>query len=114
MLNKIILSVVTLTLSAFVLTAATAETEYETELITSITGTVIDVSSGEGIHGASVAIEEIDLTTTTDDSGTFIFTDVDPGSYTLSADADGYQSSEETLEVNDEGVTIEIELEPEQ
>lgn len=114
MLNKIIISVVTLILSAFVLMAATAETEYESELVAAITGSVIDASSGEGIPGASVAITELDLNTTTDDSGTFTFADVDPGSYTLSADAEGYQSHEETIEVNDEGNMIEIELEPEQ
>jgi uncharacterized protein (DUF2141 family) len=114
MLNKIILSVVTLTLSAFVLIAASAETEYESELVVAITGSVTDASSGEGIHGATVAIKETDLTTTTDNSGTFIFTEVDPGNYTLSVNADGYQSSEKTLEVNEEGVLVEIELEPEQ
>lgn len=60
----------------------------------SIHGTVVDASSQGTVAGASIEIrgEGIDKTTASDAIGAFAFSDLAPGSYTLSVTATGYNS----------------------
>jgi hypothetical protein len=91
-----------------IIAAAEADTQVESPYIS---GTVIDANTVEGIAGAKVTIEETGQTTTANDYGNYSFEEVESGVYTLKAEADGYQSSETTVEVNDDNVTVDIALE---
>ena len=115
MYNKIIMMITALAISSIVLMAATippAGGEIEIETST-LSGIVLDASLEEGIPGAEVMLEETGEATTTDEYGTFTFTEVEEGSYTVAVEADGFEPAKAEVEVNEEGATIEVVLEPE-
>ena len=58
-------------------------------------------------------MEETGETTTTDEYGTFTFTEVEEGDYNITVKADGFETAKVEVEVNEEGAAIEIILEPE-
>lgn len=108
---KLIKITVALAISALVMIAAV---EADSQVATaSISGSVVDANTEEGIAGVTVTISETGQTASTDEYGNYSFEEVESGSYTLTAEADGYQSAEATAEVNDENVTIDFALEPE-
>ncbi len=100
-----------LAISALVLIAA-VKTDSQVEA-PSISGAVVDANTDEGIAGATVTINETGQTASTDDYGSYSFEEVESGSYTLTAEADGFQSAEASVEVYDENVRIDIALEAE-
>lgn len=117
MLKQAILTTGTVIIGLMVLIAAAQpevteeKSAYETQ--TTLSGTVVDAESGEGIPEAEVTISETDSSTTTDEYGTFTFSDLETGSYTVQASSEGYQDGESTVDLTEEGGTVEIELEPE-
>ena len=110
MLRKMIMIGVALAMSAMVMVAA-AEAEAEIEEHT-ISGAVIDATTEEGISGATVTISETEATATTDEYGFYSFEGVEAGSYSLTAEADGYESAEASADVNDRSVTVDFSLTP--
>ncbi len=58
-----------------------------------ISGTVTSADSNDGIGGATVTIEEANLSTTTGDTGSYTIQDVEEGTYTVTASADGFESA---------------------
>ncbi len=85
------------------------------ELDGSVTGTVTDSASGDRIFGATVSIQETDLSVTTDEDGRYMFPDVPPGSPTVVVEADGYVSASDTVEVSPlETTQFDVELEPDE
>ncbi|TVR30197.1 MAG: DUF2012 domain-containing protein [Balneolaceae bacterium] len=115
MYQKVIMMITALAISSIVLMAATiSPTGGDINIETStISGTVLDAELEEGISGAEVTLEETDVTTTTDEYGTFTFTEVEEGSYTVVVEAYGFESAKVEVEVNEEGAAIEVVLEPE-
>jgi protocatechuate 3,4-dioxygenase beta subunit len=98
----------------FIFAATKSEThQIDPEPLAMITGNVVDANSGDGIPHAQVELNGLGETTTTDLYGQFSFQNVDPGTYTISVDADGYRKANETVDVPAEGTQIEVELEPE-
>jgi len=93
-------------------TANSASLNIDVENRATITGSVLDAQSGEPIVGAEVVLVELNQTTTTDENGDFSL-EAEPGEYTLEVEADGYEKSEERVEVTEDGTNVWIELEPE-
>ena len=62
-----------------------------------IEGTVLHESTSEPLAGAVVRIIEIDQHQTTDASGKFVFTDIAPGTWTVSVNHQEYATSTKTL-----------------
>ena len=62
-----------------------------------IEGTVLHESTGEPLAGAEVRIVEIDQQQITDASGKFVFTDIAPGTWTVSISHEAYTTRTKTL-----------------
>ncbi|MGM0547144.1 MAG: carboxypeptidase regulatory-like domain-containing protein [Bacteroidota bacterium] len=77
-----------------------------------LSGEVVDASTQEAISGAQIMLEGSDMETTSGDDGSFTFDSVEPGSYTITASAEGYEDWEEDITINEDGDSITIELEP--
>ena len=85
--------------------------EGEEELLGIIAGTVTDSSDGP-IEGATVVVEDTELSATTDGSGDYEIDDVPVGTYTVTASAEGYESaSQADIEVSDDTpLTVNLTL----
>jgi len=113
--QNIVIAFLSILLSAMVLIAATnLEEEVTQERTATLTGTVVDADMQEGVEGAEVTLAETDQSATTDEFGTFSFSDLDEGTYTISVSAEGYSNAEEEVEVTEHGATVEIQLYPEE
>jgi len=76
-----------------------------------IEGTVKDSSSGEVIANATVTVNG--MSATSNSSGAYVISDVPPGNYTVTASADGYEISSETITVTaGETKTLDFTLKP--
>lgn len=75
-----------------------------------ISGQVTDAETGEALPGVNVVIDELQEGEATDLDGFFELTDVEPGTYTLSASYVGYEKYETSVEVGEEMITLDIEL----
>ncbi len=64
-----------------------------------VTGTVVDAESGDGLEGVEVYIPALNLGGASDAQGRFIIHDVPPGTHELMADLIGYASVEVTVVV---------------
>lgn len=80
-----------------------------TTLRGSIVGTVIDSQTGIGIAGASVMTSPSTTTSMTDINGNFSIPDVQPGVYTITANATDYNSNSVTVTI-DSGLTATTHL----
>ena len=110
-IQKLLITIVTIAISLVLLmAAATFDGEAAQERTATLTGTVVDADMQEGIEGAEVTLAETDQSATTDEYGTFTFTDLEEGTYTVSVSAEGYSNAEEEVEVTEHGATIEIQL----
>jgi hypothetical protein len=85
-------------------------------------GTTAPIASGKGaisglvindvfrpVPGGVVLIQELGLTATSDSSGQFVFTDLEPGAYLLRVQADGHEAAPQTVDVR-EGEYAEVEV----
>jgi len=70
-----------------------------------ISGTVTDASSGETLPGANVQIVGTQRGASTDASGTFRITGIEPGTYDIRASFIGYQRQTKEVEVEAGGTT---------
>lgn len=75
-----------------------------------ISGTVTDAATGESIPGANVYISELQKGAATNADGQFEISNVESGSYTLTASYVGYEPYETTIEVANEPLTLNIQL----
>ncbi len=86
---------------------------YTTGFINSsiIEGYVYNSTSGEPVANATVEIVELGLKTNTTSNGTFVFTGVNPGTYTLSVKRSGYYPYSQSVNMKIGGVTrVEVGL----
>jgi TonB-linked SusC/RagA family outer membrane protein len=78
----------------------------------SITGKVID-ETNQSLPGASVSIDGTTLGSTTDANGNYTLTNINPGTYTLSAKFIGYVVSKKTVTVTaGQSVSVSFQLQP--
>ncbi|MCW9708242.1 SusC/RagA family TonB-linked outer membrane protein [Fodinibius salsisoli] len=75
-----------------------------------ISGTVTDAATGETIPGANVYISELQKGAATNAEGEYEITNVEPGSYSLTASYVGYEQYQTTITVADEDLTLDIQL----
>lgn len=61
------------------------------------------------VPGGLILIQELGLTTTSDESGQFAFTDIEPGAYMLRVQAEGHEAAPQSVEVQ-EGEYAEAEI----
>ncbi len=79
----------------------------------SITGTVVDRSTGEALPGANILIEGTTLGAASDIRGKFTINNVPAGTYTVKASYIGYDIAKQTVQVvAGETATVEFELQP--
>ncbi|MFB6084044.1 MAG: carboxypeptidase-like regulatory domain-containing protein [Halorientalis sp.] len=91
-------------------TATAQITLSEADTTGTITGTVVNVSSGRGIGGATISAGGTSTTTTADGSYTLT---LPAGEYTVEASAEGYNTSSQTVTVTaGETVTATFNLQP--
>lgn len=74
-----------------------------------IEGTVTDGNTGETLPGANVLIPTLDLGGATTADGTYEISGIDAGEYTIRATFVGYQSTEQTVQV-EAGETTQVDL----
>jgi iron complex outermembrane recepter protein len=75
-----------------------------------IRGTVRDGNNKELLIGATVEVENNNRFTVTNDQGVFTIEKISKGNYTLLVKFLGYETLRKPVEVNQEGLTIDIEL----
>lgn len=107
--KKVLISALTLVIGlAMFSTDILAQENNSAELA----GQVVDASNQEPVANAQITLQGKDQKATTGDDGTFTFENVEPGTYTLSATAEGYQDWEQEVEVTEQGGAVQISLEP--
>ena len=80
---------------------------------TAITGTVTDANTGDAISDAEIVLGDTETKATTDEYGSFTIEEVEPGAYTLTVSADGYENTETEVDVAEDGANVAVELTPE-
>jgi len=88
---------------------AVAQGKSDTKLV----GKVVKASSQKDISGATVTIEGMDKEVTTNKKGMFTVDSLEPGTYTITIEADGYKDWEKKIEVKAKGNTLKAQLKPE-
>jgi protocatechuate 3,4-dioxygenase beta subunit len=83
----------------------------ESNLTLTLTGQVVDFSSGEALTGVEVQLEGTDIKTYTDFDGNFEFDNVVPGKYNIIASYISYEKSlVENFEATKQNEEIDIKL----
>lgn len=93
-----------LTLTAFLLIPGLVNAQ------NSINGTVKDADSGDPLSGVTVHIDGGTISTTTNEIGEFRFSDIQLGTYILRFSLEGYQTSEQIVEITNIDVTFPVIL----
>lgn len=79
-----------------------------------LSGKVVDDSTEQSLSGVEVNIEGMDESATTDSEGNYSFDTLQPGNYTVTVEAEGYESWEKEIEITEESKTLDIRLKPAQ
>ena len=91
--------------------ASDSPKENKTTLTTSVSGVILDETTGESLVGVAVKIDGTDLEVYTDFEGGFLFDNITPGDYTVSVAMISYkkESSKLTIKLRQDN-TIKIKL----
>src|SRR5699024_8185646 len=65
-----------------------------------VSGTVTDEETGEPIPGANIYISELQTGAATDAEGMYEITNIEPGTYSLTASYVGYEEYETTFDIS--------------
>ncbi|MBT3216863.1 MAG: TonB-dependent receptor [Candidatus Marinimicrobia bacterium] len=76
----------------------------------SISGTVTDASTGNGLAGANVVVDGTNMGAAANASGTYSIDNVPAGTYIVTASVIGYESSSEPVTVSDDAITADFSL----
>lgn len=108
MLKSKVYSVAILALFAgllLVVNVATAQVQEESES-PALTGFVVDAETQQPIPGVELKIEGTETTAQTDEQGTFSFSGLQPGTYTITASPEGYEEVAKEVEFSESGVVL--------
>jgi hypothetical protein len=97
---------------AFATSAPANTSDNEIEARTMITGTVTDATTEAPVPFAEILLNETGISTTSNENGRFNYSGLEPGSYTLTFSAEGYETSEHSVEVTEDGANLNVELYP--
>jgi uncharacterized membrane protein len=108
--KKVLFSVLMLIVGiAMVSNEAIAQEESQARLW----GQVTDSSTDQPVPNVEVMIVDLNESATTDEEGNYSFEMLQPGTYTVSVEADGYESWQQEVEImQEEETTLDIELNP--
>ena len=85
--------------------------EPDLDLYCTINGQVTDAKTGEPIKAASVVLTPGGMTTVSGSDGTFEFTRLDAGQYTVIVQSDGYRTNRKTVDaVAGESYHVDVPL----
>lgn len=73
-------------------------------------GKVVNAKTGEAISGVEVKLAESEQSATTDENGLFVIDSLEAGTYTVTVEADGYESFEKKVELSADSKPLTIEL----
>ncbi|WP_171032940.1 SusC/RagA family TonB-linked outer membrane protein [Fodinibius saliphilus] len=76
----------------------------------SISGTVIDASSGETLPGVNVFLPELQRGSPTNAQGEFEISNIEYGTYTIRVSFIGYETNEQQVEIDQANTKLEIQL----
>ena len=96
-------------MSVALLMLASACTQTEYDLFGTISGTAIDVDSGEPVQQATVTLSPTSKNTYTGMDGQFEYTNLEAQQYTVTVQKTGYQSNRKIVNVN-AGETTNVSL----
>lgn len=94
-------------LAILLLASACSKTEYD--IYSNVSGTVIDVDSGEPIAQATVTLTPGGLNAYADTDGHFDFKDLEAQQYTLRVQKTGYQANSKTVNAPS-GETVNVSI----
>lgn len=101
---KKILAILVLGIALLGLASSCTKTQYD--LFGTISGTVIDVDTGEPVQQATVTLSPTSKNTYTGMDGQFEFTELEAQQYTLTVQKTGYQANRKIVNVTPSEVTI--------
>lgn len=78
-----------------------------------ISGKVVNASTGEAIADVEVSIRGTDMSATTDSTGHFTIEGLEAGKYVVVVEQDGYKEYESTVDLSSGSAEITIKLQPE-
>lgn len=110
MLNKKILFSALILIIGLTVVSNEAIAQEQTEA--TLTGQVVDATTQQALADVQVMVDGEDMETTTDTDGSFSFEGLSAGTYTLMAQAEGYQDWESSVTVSEDGESVTIEMEP--
>lgn len=86
-----------------------------TEVLADLSGTVTNIATGEPLEDATILVTELNLITTTDEDGYYLFDEIPAGAFTISCHAAGYKlPANVPVTISDtEPLQLNFELEPE-
>ena len=107
-----VLAITSISLFAASTSFAEGETPIKPVAVSTVSGTVVDITSGETLAGVAVTIEGTDLKVYTDLDGNFTMNDIKPGTYNLILSMISYKNSliENVELLPDEKEKMEIKL----
>jgi len=75
-----------------------------------IKGRVVDFETSEPLPGATVRLQNINITTVSDEKGYYHFTHVKPGEYQLIASYSGYSTNTQSIKLENGSATYDIRM----
>ena len=103
MKNILWILITSLLLTCFTLNSC--KDNLEQEVTGSIIGTVADATTGEPVPTVNVSLDPGGKSAITGSDGNYLFSEIDPGSYTLSINKQGYTADSKVIKVESEKTT---------
>ncbi len=108
MLSKKIVTAITLLL--FIGIGCASPGVLTSDEITNVAGVVLDANSYDRVANAQLQFED-DVVATTSSEGTFTLHEVNVGTHNVTIEADGYETTNQTVEIVDGGTRLELMIE---
>jgi hypothetical protein len=108
MMNIKLLSVMLMLL--FIAMGCASPNALTSDEMTHVAGVVVDSESFDRVANAQIRFMNDDITVNTESNGTFTARDVTVGTHTVTIEADGYGTVEQSVEIVNGGSRLQIKL----